>query len=239
MGRCSYVYATFHLCLSAEASYGLSCVWTLTMSCAQTSNNANSLSRYNLISALPVDLASFTAICLNFSQPSSSGIDIIALDLATSARLPFQLKRSLVLTAIANGAVFEVCYGVAMRSAAAASTGPGQNPISKDARRNVIAGARELIRITNGKGVILSSEVRSCMEMRAPLDLCNLCVHMSLELRSCLTFALQRNDTGAKAGSGEEYRLEQCKTDGLARAWVDLLLRCPWIIMLIQVIPQI
>ncbi len=80
----------------------------------------------------------------------------------------------MVLKAIADGAVFEVCYGAAMRSAAAASQQSGAPAVKNEARRNVIAGARELIRVTNGKGVILSSEVRRCLEMRGPLDLCNL-----------------------------------------------------------------
>jgi ribonuclease P/MRP protein subunit RPP1 len=79
----------------------------------------------------------------------------------------------MVLKAIADGAVFEICYGAAMRSASAANSS-GDRAISKDARRNIIAGARELIRVTNGKGVIISSEVRKCMEVRGPLDLCNL-----------------------------------------------------------------
>ena len=141
---------------------------------------------YNLVSALPLDAAAFSQVCLSYSSPGPSSIDIIALDLATSARLPFQLKRSMVLKAIADGAVFEICYGVAMRlgdgsgsasGASAAATGQmSGRPVPRDARRNVISGARELIRITNGKGIILSSEVRRCMELRGPLDLCNLWV---------------------------------------------------------------
>lgn len=98
------------------------------------------------------------------ATPGPSGVDIIALDLATSPRLPFQLKRSLVLKAIADGAFFEISYGPALQA----------QPIPKEARRNVIAGARELIRVTNGKGIILSSEVRRCFELRGPVDLCNL-----------------------------------------------------------------
>lgn len=54
------------------------------------------------------------------------------------------------------------------------STTPGASNLPKEARRNIIAGARELIRVTNGKGIILSSEVKNAMEMRGPLDLCNL-----------------------------------------------------------------
>lgn len=69
--------------------------------------------------------------------------------------------------------MFEVCYGLAMRSNSDTHSSMIEKPIPKEARRNVVAGARELIRVTNGKGIILSSEVRRCMEMRAALDLCN------------------------------------------------------------------
>ena len=84
----------------------------------------------------------------------------------------------MVLKALADGTVFEVCYGIAMRSTGGSASHPSQQgtekSIPKEARRNIVAGARELIRVTNGKGIILSSEVRRCMEMRGPLDLCNL-----------------------------------------------------------------
>lgn len=78
-----------------------------------------------------------------------------------------------MLKAIAEGAVFEICYGIAMRSGSAPVL-QAEKPIPKEARRNVISGARELIRIANGKGIILSSEVRRCMELRGSADLCNL-----------------------------------------------------------------
>ena len=43
-----------------------------------------------------------------------------------------------------------------------------------------MAAAKELIRITKGKGIILSSEVRKCMELRAPNDLTNLAVLLGM-----------------------------------------------------------
>jgi ribonuclease P/MRP protein subunit RPP1 len=137
----------------------------------QTAANANAVAGYNIIAAQPLDTASFSHLCLNLTGAGPSGVDIITLDLATSPRLPFQLKRSLVLKAIAEGTMFEICYGAAMRLNTP-TTGAGGLP--KEARRNIIAGARELIRVTNGKGIILSSEVRQALEMRGPLDLMNL-----------------------------------------------------------------
>lgn len=88
------------------------------------------------------------------------------------------LKRATVLKAVTDGVVFEICYGIAMRSS---STG-----VPKDARRNVMAGARELIRITGGKNIVFSGDVAKCLEMRAPHDLINLCVRSLVALRSCL-----------------------------------------------------
>ena len=138
----------------------------------QTSSNANAIAGYNLIAVQPLDSASFVHTCLNLTNAGPTGVDIITLDLSSSPRLPFQLKRSLVLKAIAEGTMFEIVYGPAMRLNT--STVTASSTLSKDARRNIIAGARELIRITNGNGIILSSEVRNAIEMRGPLDLCNL-----------------------------------------------------------------
>lgn len=75
-----------------------------------------------------------------------------------------------MLKAISEGTMFEICYAPAMRL----NNINDNSNLPKEARRNIIAGARELIRITNGKGIILSSEVKRALEMRSPLDLCNL-----------------------------------------------------------------
>ena len=45
-----------------------------------------------------------------------------------------------------------------------------------DARRNLFSGAREILRVTNGKGVILSSQAMDAMGLRAPYDVMNLYV---------------------------------------------------------------
>lgn len=114
---------------------------------------------------LPLDNFAFTHACQSLISPSPISIDIITLDLASSPRLPFLLKRSLVLSAIKAGVAFEVVYAPTV-----ASTG-----YSKEARRNVFAGVRELVRVTNGgKGVLLSSSARQVMELRSPSDLTSL-----------------------------------------------------------------
>lgn len=78
------------------------------------------------------------------------------------------LKRSIVLSAVQQGVFFEIVYGIALRPSSA------ENPVPKEARRNVFAGARELIKMTNGKNLILSSAVQKCMELRSPSDVINL-----------------------------------------------------------------
>lgn len=130
----------------------------------QAASNANLLATFDIVAVRPTDTGSFTYASLTLSSPSPSAIDIISIDFAAHARLPFQLKRSAVLKAVADGVVFEVAYSPALR------TDP------KDARRNILAGARELIRITSGKGIIFSSDARTFLEVRSPADVQNLCV---------------------------------------------------------------
>lgn len=83
------------------------------------------------------------------------------------------LKRSIVQSAIQQGVYFEIVYSIALRSGA---------DVPKEARRNVFAGARELIKMTNGKNIILSSGVKKCMELRSPGDVSNLVHLMGLEM---------------------------------------------------------
>lgn len=50
----------------------------------------------------------------------------------------------------------------------------GQTEVNAFARRNLIAGAREVVRVCNGKGIILSSGALRAMELRGPEDMANL-----------------------------------------------------------------
>lgn len=131
----------------------------------QTNSNAALFANYDLLSVLPLDSFAFAHACQSLITPSPISIDIITLDLASSPRLPFLLKRSLVLSAIKAGVAFEVVYAPTV-----ASTG-----YSKEARRNVFAGVRELVRVTNGgRGLLISSSARQVMELRSPSDLTSL-----------------------------------------------------------------
>lgn len=85
--------------------------------------------------------------------------DLISLDF--SARLPFPLKHKTVGAALLRGLSFEICYGASVTDVAA--------------RRNLIQNAAALIRATRGgRGIVLSSEARQVLALRAPEDVVNL-----------------------------------------------------------------
>ena len=93
----------------------------------------------------------------------------------TLPRLGFHLKHTLIRTAIKNGAVFEIGYVGALGGesdpvlvdAGAAETGTS-------AKRNWWAAAREVVRVTKGKSIIVSSGVGNDSDLRAPRDVANL-----------------------------------------------------------------
>ena len=86
--------------------------------------------------------------------------DIISLDLST--RLPFHFKFKPLSAAIARGVRFEICYG------------PGITGSGLEARRNLIGNATSLIRAARGRGIIISSEAKRALSVRAPWDVINL-----------------------------------------------------------------
>jgi ribonuclease P/MRP protein subunit RPP1 len=64
--------------------------------------------------------------------------------------------------AIARGIKIELCYS------------PGILSSDPMAKRNLISNATQLIRVTRGRGLILSSEAKSALGIRAPSDIINL-----------------------------------------------------------------
>jgi ribonuclease P/MRP protein subunit RPP1 len=131
---------------------------------------------YDLIALIPTTHNTFSLACLTHSLPSPLTAHIISLPL-TLPRLPYHLKHTLVRTAIKNGAVFEINYvgalggenDSALVDADAAENGPA-------AKRNWWAAARELVRVTKGKGLLLSGGVVVDGDLRAPRDVANLLV---------------------------------------------------------------
>lgn len=125
-------------------------------------NNATALQSYDLLAVRPTNEAAFQHACLTLSELKPFSIDIISLDFGAQPRLPFFLRRSTVNAALENGVQFEITYAPAIGDDAA------------KARRNLISGARDLLRVTNGKGVFLSSGAADALALRAPYDVINL-----------------------------------------------------------------
>ena len=131
---------------------------------------------YDLIALVPTTHNTFSLACLTHSQPSPLTAHIISLPL-TLPRLPYHLKHTLIRTAIKNGAVFEINYigalggeqDAVLMEADAAESG-------SSAKRNWWASARELIRVTKGKGLLISGGVVTEADVRPPRDISNLSV---------------------------------------------------------------
>lgn len=85
---------------------------------------------------------------------------MISLDL--SVRLPYHFKFKMLSAAVSRGVRLEICYG------------PGVTGSGLEARRNLIGNAMSLIRATRGRGIIVSSEARRALGLRAPWDVINL-----------------------------------------------------------------
>lgn len=136
-------------------------------------NNAAALQSYDLLAVRPMNEQTFQHACLTLSELKPFSIDIISLDFAGQPRLPFFLKRSTIHAALDNGVQFEVVYGPAV-GAKSDGLPEAASADSVKARRNLIAGVRDLLRATNGKGVFFSSGAMEALGLRGPYDVINL-----------------------------------------------------------------
>ncbi|KAG7093989.1 hypothetical protein E1B28_007619 [Marasmius oreades] len=130
---------------------------------------------YDLLSLIPTNQATLALACLTHTLPSQLTTHIISIPL-TLARPPFHLKHTLIRTAIKNGAVFEISYTGALggESEPILVEAGVADPSALSARRNWWASARELVRVTKGKGLIVSGGVVAQADFRAPRDVANL-----------------------------------------------------------------
>lgn len=90
------------------------------------------------------------------SCASALDVDIICID--TTQRLPYVLRHKPVCSAVARGVRFEITYSSAVTGNA----------------KQCIANASMLFRASRNRGIIVSSGVRSCQGLRAPMDIANL-----------------------------------------------------------------
>jgi ribonuclease P/MRP protein subunit RPP1 len=126
----------------------------------QTNAHSNLFNPYNIIALAPTSEGSFSLACLTHTLPSPLSAHVISVPLDVP-RLPFRMKHTMVRTALRNGAVFEIPYASALDSTA---------------KRNWWAAAREVVRVTKGKGLIVTGGGMDVVDLRAPKDIGNLCV---------------------------------------------------------------
>ncbi|EJF61142.1 PHP domain-like protein [Dichomitus squalens LYAD-421 SS1] len=139
-----------------------------------TNGNAALFAPYDLLALVPTTAATFSLACLTHTQPTPLTTHIISLPL-TLPRLPFNLKHTLVRAALKNGAVFEINYvGALGGDGDPALTIPSGCESGAGAKRNWWAAAREVVRVTKGKGILVSGGVFSEGDLRAPRDVANL-----------------------------------------------------------------
>jgi ribonuclease P/MRP protein subunit RPP1 len=148
---------------------------------AQTTGNLSIVAPYDLIALVPTTATTFSQACLSHSVPSNLTAHVISLPL-TLPRLPFNLKHTMVRTAIKNGAVFEISYAGALGGDGDPALGSaGGSESGASGKRNWWAAAREVVRVTKGKGIVVTSGVTNIADLRAPRDVGNLWV------RSCIS----------------------------------------------------
>ncbi|KAL4977763.1 RNase P subunit p30-domain-containing protein [Aspergillus desertorum] len=121
---------------------------------AQNQRLTNIAQAYDLVALRPTNEKALLNACTN------AECDIISLDL--SVRHPYHFKFKMLSAAIARGIRFEICYG------------PGVTGSGPEARRNLIGNAMALIRATRARGIIVSSEAKKALGVRAPFDVINL-----------------------------------------------------------------
>lgn len=109
---------------------------------------------YDILALRPTNEKAFLATCLTLTEHS-----LISLDL--TQRFPFHFKPKPLMTAINRGIRIEICYGQATGEDSAA-------------RRNFISNTMAIVRATKGRGIVISSEARSVLGVRAPADVLNL-----------------------------------------------------------------
>ena len=89
--------------------------------------------------------------------------DLVSLDL--SQRFPFYFKHKPFSAALQRGVKFEICYAPGLQSSDGGAS-----------RRNLISNATQLIRVTRGRGLVISSEAKRALTCRAPADVVNLAI---------------------------------------------------------------
>lgn len=109
---------------------------------------------YDILAVRPATEKTFSHACLNMAETS-----IISLDLAQ--QFDFFFKPRTCMAAVSRGVRFEICYAQVLGADARG-------------RANFIGNLASLLRVTKGRGLVVSSEARGVMGLRGPADVVNL-----------------------------------------------------------------
>ncbi|OLN80993.1 putative ribonuclease P protein subunit 3 [Colletotrichum chlorophyti] len=110
---------------------------------------------YDILAIRPTTEKAFQAACLSMSEHS-----LISLDL--SQHFPFHFRPKPLMAAVSRGLRIEVSYAQVL-----STTDPR-------ARACFISNLASIVRATKGRGLVISSEARSALSLRAPADVVNL-----------------------------------------------------------------
>ncbi|TXT07114.1 hypothetical protein VHUM_03284 [Vanrija humicola] len=137
-----------------------------------TAANTNALQDYDILSAYVGSDKAFQVACVELSNPGPNQLSIITVPLHERP-FSFRLNRKQVRQALRMGVV--VSGGNRSRSHIPPLTPSVPPESARRYRQNFLANARELVRVTEGKGIILSSGPDgSSSSLRGPLDAVNL-----------------------------------------------------------------
>lgn len=145
---------------------------TLTIADPATTNYrlADHARAYDLLALRPTSDKSFSWACLATTDPPA----LISLDL--SAHLGWHIHHRTAMAAVQKGVRFEVCYSQAFGGGGGgggSAEGSGGVEAARQ-RANFIGNVQMLVRATKGRGIVLSSEARGALGLRAPADVVNL-----------------------------------------------------------------
>ncbi|KAL7685117.1 putative RNase P subunit p30, polymerase/histidinol phosphatase [Plasmopara halstedii] len=134
------------------------------MSDAQKLMTSDVVKDYDVVAAEALTPKVFQYLC------EQADIDLITFDVTN--RLPFQLKRPWITTAMKRGLYFEITYTPCLGDTAG--------------RRYFFSNASNLVRLTNGKNLVLSSAAARDILLRSPYDVLNIGLLIGLKYGQAL-----------------------------------------------------
>lgn len=136
---------------------------------------------------------------------------------------------------------FELCYAPALAPSSSSSSGADDEQL-KRARQNWLTNAREVVRVTGGRGIVLSSGPGTgggrdaWYGMRGPADLINLCVwRVAAEVGGMGAVLIGRNSGVARGSAcllGMKANLAKAAVVETPRKVILRARECPLLVLL-------